>query len=229
MSRRDELAAGLAAVEERVAAACRDAGRPRTDVVLIAVSKTWPASDVALLAELGVTDFGENKDQEAAAKAAALPDVRWHFLGQLQTNKARSVASYATAVHSLDRPRLADALSAGAERVDRTVDVLVQVSLDGDPTRGGVRAQDVPGLADRAAGLPGLRLAGLMAVAPLGEDPASAFARLAELSQGLRSAHPDAAAVSAGMSGDLEAAVRAGATSLRVGTALFGHRPPLLR
>jgi len=229
VSRREELAAGLAAVEQRVGAACEDAGRPRSDVVLVAVSKTWPGSDVALLAELGVVDFGENKDQEAAAKAAGLPGVRWHFLGRLQTNKARSVASYATAVHSLDRPRLADALSGGAERAGRTLDVLVQVSLDGDPDRGGAAPGDVPALADRAAGLPGLRLAGLMAVAPLGEEPARAFARLAELSRTLRRDHPAAVEVSAGMSGDLEAAVRAGATSVRVGTALFGHRPPHLR
>lgn len=229
MSRREELAAGLAAVEERVAAACRDAGRPRSDVRLVAVSKTWPGSDVGLLRELGVLDFGENKDQEAAAKAEQVPGVRWHFLGRLQTNKAGSVASYAATVHSLDRSRLAQALSAGAQRAGRTLDVLVQVSLDGDPARGGAVPKDVAALAARAAGLPGLRLSGLMALAPLGEDPARAFGRLRELSQALRAEHPDAAAVSAGMSSDLEAAIAAGATLLRVGTALFGHRPPLLR
>lgn len=229
MSRREELAAGLAAVEERVATACREAGRPRADVQLVAVSKTWPASDVALLAELGVGDFGENKDQEAAAKAEQVPGVRWHFLGRLQTNKARSVASYATTVHSLDRPRLAEALAAGARRAGRTVEVLVQVSLDGDPDRGGALPSDVPALAALAAGLEGLRLSGLMAVAPLGQDPRAAFDRLASLAEQVRADHPGATALSAGMSGDLEAAVAAGATHLRVGTALFGHRPPLLR
>lgn len=229
MTRREELAAGLAALEQRVAAACAAAGRDRAEVRVVAVSKTWPVEDLALLVELGVTDLGENKDQEAAAKAARLPGVRWHFLGQLQTNKARSVATYATAVHSLDRPRLADALSAGAVRAGRTVEVLVQVSLDGRPDRGGALPADVPALADHAAGLPGLRLTGVMAVAPRGEDPGAAFARLAEVGRAVRAAHPGAGEMSAGMSGDLEAAVGAGATLLRVGTALFGHRPPLLR
>lgn len=229
MNRREELAAGLAAVEERVATACREAGRSRADVQLVAVSKTWPACDVALLAELGVGDFGENKDQEAAAKAEQVPGVRWHFLGRLQTNKARSVASYVTTVHSLDRPRLAEALAAGARRAGRTVQVLVQVSLDGDPDRGGALPPDVPALAALAAGLEGLRLGGLMAVAPLGQDPGAAFDRLAALAEQVRADHPAATALSAGMSGDLEAAVAAGATHLRVGTALFGHRPPLLR
>ena len=227
--RRGELAAGLTAVEDRVAAACRDAGRPREDVTLIAVTKTWPAEDVALLRELGVRDVGENKDQEAAAKAAQVQDVRWHFVGQVQSRKARSVATYASVVHSLDRTRLADALSTGAERAGRSVDVLVQVSLDGDPDRGGTLPADVPALAEHAAALPGLRLAGVMAVAPLQEDPRRAFDRLVAVGQALRADHPQAVAVSAGMSADLEAAVSAGATHLRVGTAILGHRTPFLR
>ena len=211
--------------------ACADAGRDRTEVTVVAVSKTWPAADVRLLRELGVRDFGENRDQEAADKAAQVPDVRWHFVGQLQTNKARSVASYAAVVHSLDRPRLARALSAGAELAGRTVDVLVQVALDdeGGAGRGGATPADVPALADLVAELPGLRLAGVMAVAPLGDDPAAAFGSLQALARALRERHPGAGCVSAGMSSDLEAAVAAGATHLRVGTALFGRRPPLLR
>ena len=229
MSRSDDLAANLAAVEGRIAAACRQAGRDRRDVTLIAVSKTWPAEDVALLRDLGVADFGENRDQEAAPKAAAVPDVRWHFVGAVQTNKARSVASYADVVHSVDRPGLVTALSAGAVRAGRVVDALVQVSLDGAPGRGGARPEDVPGLADAVAAADGLRLAGVMAVAPLGADPAEAFARLAEVAAELRSQHPQAVTISAGMSGDLEQAVAAGANALRVGTALFGHRAPLTR
>jgi PLP dependent protein len=230
-TRRDELAAGLAAVEERLAAACALAGRARDAVRLVAVSKTWPASDVAVLHGLGVRDVGENRDQEAAGKAAELAhlDLRWHFVGAVQSRKARSVAGYAQVVHSLDRPSLLTALDRGARDAGRVVEVLVQVSLDGDPARGGAVGDDVLALADAAAGAEGLVLRGVMAVAPLGEDPAAAFARLAEVAARVRADHPAAVEVSAGMSGDLEQAVAHGATLVRVGTALFGHRPPLLR
>lgn len=233
MSRRDELATALAAVEERLTAACRAAGRRREEVTLVAVTKTRPVEDVALLAELGVRDVGESRDQEAAQKAAALaatvPDLRWHFVGRLQRNKARSVAGYATAVHSVDRPALVHALSDGAVRAGRELDVLLQVSLDGDPDRGGVLPPDLPALADLTGGAAGLRVRGVMAVAPPGVDPDAAFLVLREVADRLRDDHPDATWVSAGMSGDLEAAVRRGATHVRVGTALLGHRPPLPR
>jgi pyridoxal phosphate enzyme (YggS family) len=229
VTRREDLAANLAAVERRIAAACARAGRRRDEVTLIAISKTWPAEDVAALRDLGVHDFGENRDQEARPKAAAVAGVRWHFVGAVQTNKARSVASYADVVHSVDRPGLVTALSAGAVRAGRVVDALVQVSLDGAPGRGGALPADVPELADAVAAAEGLRLAGVMAVAPLGGDPAEAFARLAEVAEELRTQHPQAVTISAGMSGDLEQAVAAGANALRVGTALFGHRPPVTR
>lgn len=229
MSRRAELAAALAAVDGRLAAACAAAGRARDEVRLIAITKTRPASDVALLRDLGVVDVGENRDQEAREKAAAVPDVRWHFVGGLQTNKARSVASYCFAVHSVDRSALVDALSAGAQRAERELEVLLQVSLDGDPTRGGALPADVPRLAEAAASAPGLHLAGVMAVAPLGADPAAAFVALAEVSARLRTTHPEAGAISAGMSGDLEQAIAAGATHVRVGTALLGERAPVSR
>ena len=225
MNRYAELAANLAAVESRVEAACAAAGRARSGVALVAISKTWPASDVAVLRELGVRDFGENRDGEAAGKAAAVGDVRWHFVGSVQTNKARSVASYADVVHSLDRPALVDALSAGAVRADRVLDVLVQVDLDDTPRRGGSPPAEVPRLADPAAAAPGLRLAGVMAIAPLGVDARPAFDRLVALAEQVRARHPEATTVSAGMSGDLEEAVAAGANLLRVGTALFGSRP----
>lgn len=229
MSRREELAANLAAVEERIAAACAAAGRDRREVTLVAVTKTWPVADCALLKDLGIAELGENRDQEASAKAAALDGVRWHFIGSVQTNKARSVASYADVVHSVDRPALVTALGDGAARAGRTVDALLQVSLDGDPARGGAAPDDLPVLADLVAAADGLRLAGVMAVAPLGADPAAAFDRLAQLSVRLRQDHPEAVVVSAGMTGDLEQAVAAGATHLRVGTAVLGSRPPLLR
>ena len=195
-------------------------------MTLIAVTKTWPASDAALLRDLGVADLGENRDAEARLKAAKVTGVRWHFVGSVQTNKARSVASYADVVHALDRRALVEALAAGARRAGRTVEVLVQVSLDGDPVRGGALPQDVPELADAAAAAPGLRLGGVMAVAPRDADPAEAFARLVEVAEIVRARHPGAVVVSAGMSADLEQAVSAGATHVRVGTALLGARPP---
>jgi pyridoxal phosphate enzyme (YggS family) len=227
-ARRAQLAANLAAVDARIRSACDAAGRPRESVTLVVVTKTWPASDAALLRDLGVTDLGENRDQEAAPKAAAVPEVRWHFVGQLQSNKARSVARYADVVHTVDRDHLVGALSAGSERAGRALDVLVQVSLDGDPARGGVVEELVPALADRVAQAPGLRLRGVMAVAPLGEDARAAFARLAAVAERLREDHPAAREISAGMSGDLEEAVAAGATLVRVGSAVLGDRSSVL-
>ncbi|MDP9861860.1 MULTISPECIES: YggS family pyridoxal phosphate-dependent enzyme [Streptosporangium] len=230
-TRHDEIAAGLAQVEAEIAAACRAAGRAREELTLIAVSKTYPASDVRLLAALGVTDVGENRDQEASAKARECAELglTWHFVGQLQTNKARSVVGYADVVHSVDRPRLVSALSQEAVRADREITCLVQVALDGDPGRGGARPADVPELADALAAAPGVRLGGVMAVAPLGEEPARAFARLWEIAQAVRGAHPGADVISAGMSGDMSDAIANGATHLRVGTALLGRRKPLVR
>lgn len=231
MTRAEELAASLGEVQARIAAACAAAGRARDDVLLLAVTKTWPLADVQALRDLGLTDFAENRDQEAADKARALPGVRWHFVGQVQTNKAASVASYADVVQALDRPSLATALSKGAVRAGRRVDVLLQVRLDAldqgeGGGRGGAAPEDVPALAALAASLDGLRLAGVMAVAPLGADPAPAFDRLAEVAARVRADHPGARAVSAGMSGDLEQAVAAGSTIVRVGTALLGRRSP---
>ncbi|MEU6997742.1 YggS family pyridoxal phosphate-dependent enzyme [Nonomuraea sp. NPDC046570] len=231
MTRTDEIAAGLAEVETRIAGACAKAGRPREEVTLIAVTKTYPASDVRILAGLGVTDVGENRDQEAAEKAGSLTDLSltWHFVGQLQTNKVRSVVGYADVIHSVDRPRLVQAISREAVRAGREVTCLVQVALDDDPSRGGARPADVPGLADELAAASGVRLGGLMAVAPLGEDPAAAFARLRDLAVAVRAGHPGATMVSAGMSGDLDEAVAHGATHVRVGTALLGLRKAFVR
>jgi pyridoxal phosphate enzyme (YggS family) len=175
---------------------------------------------------------GENRDQEAAGKAAELADlaVRWHFLGQLQRNKARSVAGYAAMVHSVDRPELAAALATAVRRSGRgPLDVLIQVSLDGETARGGVAPDGAGALAATVDGTPELRLAGVMAVAPLGADPGPAFARLAEVAAEVRAGHPAARVISAGMSGDLDAAIRHGATHVRIGTALLGGRAPMVR
>jgi PLP dependent protein len=231
--RRAEIAARLSAVRDRIAAACRAAGRGSEEVTLIAVTKTRPVSDIRLLYELGVHDIGENKDQEAAPKAAEAAalglDVTWHFVGQLQTNKAASVVSYAQMIHSVDRLRLAAALGSRARAAGRTVTCLVQVSLDGDPARGGAVEQQVMAVADAVAGEDGLVLGGVMAVAPLGMPADAAFRKLRRLADEVRSAHPGAVMISAGMSDDLEPAIEAGATHVRVGTALLGGRSALVR
>ena len=221
----------LVAVRDRISAACQAAGRKPEDVTLIAVTKTFPASDVRLLNGLGVTDFGENRDAEAAPKAEQCADLElvWHFVGQLQTNKAASVARYATFVHSVDRLRLIHALGAGARRAGRVLQCLIEVSLDGDPARGGAPADQVPGLAEALLAEAGLILAGVMAIAPLGVPPADAFARLRDSAAVVRAARPAATVISAGMSGDLEAAITAGATHVRIGTALLGDRRPRVR
>jgi PLP dependent protein len=224
-----QLAANLAEVRDRITRAAREVGRDPREVALIAVTKTFAADDVRRLAGLGVAEFGENRDQEAAPKAAAVPEVRWHFLGRIQRNKIRSIASYADSVDSVDRAVLVDPLDRAVAERAGPLDVLVQVSLDGDPARGGVRAADLLALADRLQAADHLRLAGLMAVAPLGGDAERSYADLADLAARIRAAHPQARALSAGMSGDLEAAVRHGSTQVRVGTALLGGRPPVVR
>ncbi len=224
-----QLAANLEGFQRRLLAACEAAGRDRSEITVVAVTKTFPASDVRALAALGLGDFGENRDAEARVKAAEVPDVRWHFVGRLQRNKCRSVATYADAVHSIDRVELADALGNAAARAARVIDVLVQVSLDGDTTRGGALPADVPAVAEACARAECLRLSGAMAVAPIGTRPDDAFARLAEVAAALVAVHPRADAISAGMSTDLESAVRCGATHVRVGTALLGGRMPLSR
>jgi len=227
-----ELAEGLGSVRARIARAAATAGRDPTGVTLVVVTKTFPAADVRALAALGVKDVGENRDQEAAVKASRCADLdlRWHFVGQLQTNKAASVAGFASVVHSVDRLRLVDALQRGAVRAQRSLDVLLQVDLDepGDRAgRGGTDPAQLPALAAAVQAAPALRLRGLMAVAPLGVDPAGPFERLAQLAGALRADHPEASWLSAGMSADLEAAIAVGATHVRVGSAILGGRPAL--
>lgn len=227
MSRADQVAANLEAVRRRIADACEAAGRSADDVSLVVVTKFFPASDVRLLADLGVTDVGENRHQEAAEKAAECADLglRWHFIGALQSNKAAAVASYADVVESVDRAKLVGPLDRGAG--ERVLDVLLQVSLDppGAGNRAGADPATLGDLADAVVATDHLRLRGLMAVAPLGEDPARAFARLADVRDAFVAAHPSATVLSAGMSGDLEHAIAHGATHVRVGSAVLGPRP----
>src|SRR5579875_3535735 len=232
-ARFEQIGRNLAAVRARIERACAAAGREPGQVTLIAVTKFFPAADALALCAHGVADLSENRDQEAAAK---IPEVRariersaaltggqrqliaprWHFIGQVQTNKAKSVVSYADVVHSVDRLKLVHALDAAAAAAGRTLDCLVQVNLDpgaagegGPGGRGGAAPGEVERIADAVAAAPALRLCGLMAVAPLGREPAAAFERLAEVREKVRGAHPEAVSLSAGMSGDLEAAVAA--------------------
>jgi pyridoxal phosphate enzyme (YggS family) len=232
-SRKGELSGRLAAVRERIAAACLAVGRDPAEVTLIAVTKTFPASDVRLLYELGLRDVGENRDQEASPKAAECadlsPELTWHFVGQLQTNKAASVVRYARVVHSVDRLRLVRALGQQARKAGRVVTCLIQVSLDADPGRGGAVPARIPELAVATAAEEGLVLGGVMAIAPLEVPPAQAFAQLPAAAAAVRQIRPDAVMVSAGMSGDMEAAIAVGATHVRVGTALLGSRPGFVR
>ncbi|MFI7234026.1 YggS family pyridoxal phosphate-dependent enzyme [Streptomyces cyaneofuscatus] len=235
--RKAQLAANLAQVEERITSACVAAGRKREEVTLIVVTKTYPASDVRMLHELGVRHVAENRDQDAAPKATACADLSltWHFVGQLQTNKVRSVTSYADVVQSVDRIKLVTALSGAAVRAERELGCLIQVALDAESgergERGGVAPDGIEELAAEVDAAEGLRLDGLMTVAPLAGPFAgrqrAAFDRLMEFATRLRAGHSAATMVSAGMSADLEDAVAAGATHVRVGTAVLGVRPGL--
>jgi pyridoxal phosphate enzyme (YggS family) len=233
--REAELAANLQQVRERIEKACQEAGRALDEVTLVAITKTFPVSDVRALAALGVRDVGENREQELKAKGPDCPDLTWHFVGQLQSKKARSVVRYASVVHSVDRLSLVSALSKAAVAEEKTLRCLIQVSLAAygsadaatGASRGGVEPADVPELAGELAAAEGLELGGVMAVAPLGADPDEAFAGLQEVASRLRSEHAGADWISAGMTGDLEAAVKHGATHVRLGRALLGTRTPL--
>jgi PLP dependent protein len=243
-----DLAERLAEVDERIADAARAVGRDPSGLTRIVVTKFHPATLVEQLYALGVRDVGENRQQEFSRKAGEvghLDDLRWHFIGQAQTNKARAIRhaagptrpegphdapasrgrAVATVVHSLDRTRLADALDAAAEPGDPTLDVLLQVNLTDDPQRGGVAPSTLEQLAAHAAALPSLRVRGVMAVAPLDEPPAAAFERLRDYAGIVRSVVPDADWISAGMTADFAEAIAAGATHLRIGTAITGPRP----
>lgn len=243
-----ELTAALAALRARLARAAGAAGRPVEDITLLPVTKFFPATDVAILWRLGCRAFGESRAQEAVAKIAEFDDllgeleppasdaaaVRWHMIGHLQRNKAKAVAMWADTVHSVDSVKLAQALdrAAGEALGDgvraEPLDAFVQISLDGDVARGGVdigAPGEVDRLCDLVAGASALRLAGLMAIAPLEADPDAAFSALAAEHRRVLARHPAARGLSAGMSEDLEAAVRHGSTCVRVGTALMGKRP----
>jgi pyridoxal phosphate enzyme (YggS family) len=231
VSRRDEIAAGLDDVRRRIDRAATAAGRSPDDVTLVVVTKFFPASDVRFLAELGVTDVGENRHPEARDKQAECRDLelRWHYIGGLQSNKAAAVGSYADVVESVDRVKLVSALQRGAHERSHELDVLLQVSLDppGHEGRAGADPHDLPALAAAVEAAGRLRLRGLMAIAPLDEDPVAAFGRLREVRDSFLVDRPGATWLSAGMSNDFEAAIGAGATHVRVGSAILGARPSI--
>lgn len=221
----------LEKLQSRINNACQEAKRNSTEITLIAVTKTYPADDVDLLKQLGIDDVGENRDQEAALKRTQVQaDFNWHFIGQLQSNKAKSVVSYAHLIHSVDRSSLAKEIQKSAQGVDKKQAVLIQLDLDQsgpDPTRGGLWPTELMALAQQITDSSHLELKGLMSVAPLAENPAVAFARLAEIRTEFLKTYPQATILSAGMSDDLEAAILHGATHLRIGSALLGERPKI--
>lgn len=217
------LAERLEALRSSIADAAAAAGRNVADIRLIAVTKFQPAAVVRELYELGVRDFGESRHQEARGKAAELSqlDLSWHFVGQLQTKKARQVRAYVNAIHSIDRVGLVEALSEGSDMLD----CFVQLNLTDDPGRGGVAITDLEPLVEKVVAAPGLRLRGVMAVAPLGADARRSFATVRAASLRVAAIDPEAVWISAGMSADYREAILEGATHLRIGTAITGNRP----
>jgi len=212
MSRREEIAQSLAAVQSRIS---------RPDVTLIVVTKTYPASDVQILQELGVSDFGENRNEEGLEKSAIVSG-RWHFQGEIQSRKLRDIAQWAAVIHSLDNASHATKLNSVAEN---SIDVFLQLSLDGDPARGGLPAEQLPALGQHLESLPKLNLVGLMCVLPLGVEPRIGFTQVAEIHKNFQVEFPAAKSLSAGMSGDFEIAIDCGATHIRVGSQILGQRP----
>ena len=227
-NRLSEIQSNLEIIQSRIESACTVAGRDISEITLIAVTKTYPASDVDLLKQLGIENVGENRDQEASAKKLEVKsEFKWHFIGQLQSNKAKSVVNYADLIHSVDRWSLAKEIQKSAQGIDKVQQVLIQVDLDQsgpDPTRGGIWPAELRELAQLINQASHLELMGLMSVAPLGEKPELAFARLKEIRVDFLKENPGAQILSAGMSDDLESAILHGATHLRIGSALLGER-----
>ena len=224
----DQLADRLESVRAAVASAARDAGRQNDDILTIVITKFHPAELVRELFELGVRDVGENRNQDAAPKAAQLEslDLTWHFVGQLQSNKVKAVLAYARDIQSVDRLSLVDAIASAGIPAGAPIDAFIQVNLTADSGRGGATPDNLEPLVERVLAEPGIRFRGLMAVAPLDEEPRAAFARVREASERIQLLAPDATALSMGMSADFREAILEGATHLRIGTAITGKRPP---
>jgi PLP dependent protein len=227
MSRVDEISGNLEKVKEQIKLAAASANRLSEEITLVAVTKTFPVSDIEILYSLGIRDFGENRDQEASAKVGLLPkDVRWHFQGQIQSNKLKSITSWASYIHSVDQLKYAQMISdysAGNEKP-----IFMQVSLDKPPqSRSGVNPSELLELAGAISALPGIRLQGLMAVAPVNSPAEQAFAELEDIRSDFLSTFPDAKSLSIGMSGDYQIAIKYGATHIRIGSSILGIRSPI--
>ena len=220
IDRRSEIAGNLEAVREQISLAADRAGRSANEITLIAVTKTFPASDVEILKDLGVTNFGENRDADAAPKAAGISGI-WHFQGQIQSNKLKSITSWANVLHSLDQIRHFEVIEKIAPH---PLDIFCQVSLDGSEGRGGVSENELFELAQAIEKSETHRLLGLMAVAPLGADPADAFSKLSVIHKAFMADFPKANKLSAGMSGDFKEAIAYGATHIRIGSQILGSR-----
>ena len=227
MSRKDQILSNLESVKEKISAAAQAAGRAPSEITLIAVTKTFPVSDLEILYELGVRNFGENRDQEAAPKVGALPaDITWHFQGGIQSNKLKSISNWASVIHSVDKFKYAQMISQFS--VGKTKEIFIQVSLDTLPqSREGVDPADLMQLAEQIMSLPNLQVKGLMAVAPLDQPTEQAFVRLQQIQQKFIQLYPAASSLSSGMSGDYELAISLGATHVRIGSSILGNRSPI--
>lgn len=211
MNRHDELATNLAAVQARIT---------NPEITLIVVTKTYPVSDVQILHELGVRNFGENRNEEGLEKSSAI-EATWHYQGEIQSRKLRDIVQWADVIHSLDTASHITKLETVAEK---EVDVFLQLSLDGDPSRGGVIESALPELADAVLASEHLHLKGLMSVPPVAADPRTAFTEIAAIHRRFAANYPGATSLSAGMSGDFEIAIDCGATHIRVGSSILGSR-----
>ena len=227
MSRKDQILSNLESVKEKISAAAQEAGRAPSEITLIAVTKTFPVSDLEILYELGVRNFGENRDQEAAPKVGVLPaDFTWHFQGGIQSNKLKSISNWASVIHSVDKFKYAQMISQFS--VGKTKEIFIQVSLDTLPqSREGVDPADLMQLAEQIMSLPNLEVKGLMAVAPLDQPTEQAFVRLQQIQQKFIQLYPAASSLSSGMSGDYELAISLGATHVRIGSSILGNRSPI--
>ena len=227
MSRKDQILSNLELVKAKISAAAQAAGRSPSEITLIAVTKTFPVSDLEILHELGVRNFGENRDQEAAPKVGVLPaDITWHFQGGIQSNKLKSISNWASVIHSVDKFKYAQMISQFS--VGKTKEIFIQVSLDTIlQSREGVDPADLMQLAEQIMSLPNLEVKGLMAVAPLDQPTEQAFVRLQQIQQKFIQLYPAASSLSSGMSGDYELAISLGATHVRIGSSILGNRSPI--
>jgi pyridoxal phosphate enzyme (YggS family) len=224
MNRTSEITANLNDVKAKIASAALKAGRDADEITLIVVTKTFPVSDLEILYSLGVREFGENRDQEAAEKVAKLPsDINWNFQGGIQSNKLKSITTWAGCIHSVDKLKYAQIIS--EQNTGKPKEIFIQVSLDQPPeSRGGVDPEKLIDLASELTKLPGISLKGLMAVAPLDLPEEQAFLKLKEIQADFVAVFKDAKYLSAGMSGDYEMAISYGATHLRIGSSILGNR-----